>query len=571
MRLRDATRIGSFHHVLRCAVFFCLLQAGARPAHAQDMSDAARVEHPEKEPQNWLSFYGNYSGWSYSPLKQLTAKNVKGLVPVWAYPAGFTTGTLRQGLEAAPLVVDGVLYLVGMQNNVYAVDAATGKTRWSYVYQWPQQGIPPGPRGARGLAYGDGRIYMGTQNNHLVALDAKTGQEVWNVAIDDGFVCHCGMTSPPLFIKGKVIAGSSGGDIGYMRGYVNAFDAKTGERIWHHETIPAPGEPGSETWVGNGEAWKVGGASAWFTGTYDPETNLTFWGTGNPYPDYDGENRKGTNLYANSVIALDVDSGKMKWYFQETPHDVYDYDSGSEPIILDLNLKGQKHKVIFHPGKNGFVYVYDRETGEFLDSFPYGAPTWTKGLDRSGKPIDPVDPKIAKDFLLCPALSNGARGISHSAYSPHTGWWYTTDFEYCSYLKGPGNGNEGRINPAVPPNISAFDPATGKKQWMFAAKYFNVSSLLATAGDLIFAGDLEGNAFALDARTGQKVWSFNTGGRISSPPVTFSVDGRQYVTFSTGGGSTTENLVPRMWPESKGLLPQPTSTLFVFALPESGK
>jgi alcohol dehydrogenase (cytochrome c) len=539
-----------------------------RTAGAQNQPDASRLEHTDREPQNWLTYYGNYAGWSYSPLDQITRQNVKKLVPVWSFAAGVSNPGLRQGLEAAPLVVNGVLYLVGMQNNVYALDAATGRIRWTYTYKWPQEGVPPGPRGARGLAFGDARIYMGTQDNHLVALDAESGREVWNVEVQDASKCNCGMTSAPLFIGGKIIAGSAGGDLGYMRGYVIAFDAESGKLIWHFEVIPAPGEPGSETWMGDQNAWKVGGGAPWFTGTYDPQLHLTFWGTGNAYPDYDGETRPGDNLYTNSLLALDVNTGKLKWYFQETPHDVYDYDSASEAIILNLTVSGQNRNVLLHPGKNGFVYVYDRGTGRFLYSFPYGRPTWNKGIGRDGKPIDPVDPKKLKEFLLCPATQHGARGISHSAYSPHTGWWYTTDFEYCSYIKGPGVPNQGVINPAVPPNISAFDPATGAKQWQFNTKYFNVSSLLATAGDLVFAGDLEGNAFALDARTGQKLWSFNTGGRIVSPPIAFSLNGRQYVTISTGGGSSTEAIVPRLWPEAAGHTPQPTSALFVFALPQ---
>lgn len=554
---------------VRCVascLFLCLMLAGASVGLAQTPS---RTESIDKEPQNWLTFYGNYQGWSYSQLNQITRENVKQLVPVWALPAGPSNSTLRQGLEAAPLISNGVLYLEGMQNNLYAVEAATGKLLWTYIHPWPEQGAPASPRGARGLAIGDGRVYMGTQDNHLIAFDAESGNQVWNVTVDDVSVCRCGMTSPPLFVKGKVIAGVAGGDIGYVRGYLNAFDAKTGERIWHFDVIPPPGQPGSETWTG--DSWKGGGGATWYTGTYDPGLNLIFWGTGNPYPGYDGSGRQGANLYTDSLLALDADTGKLKWYFQETPHDLYDFDSSSEAVVLDLNVEGRKRKVVVHPAKNGFVYVYDREIGQFLYSFPYGSPTWTKGIDRTGRPTDTVIPKEQTNFLMCPALSSGARGISHTAYSPRTGWLYTTDFEYCTYIRGGGQPDQSSLNPKVPPNVSAFDPATGKKMWTFPTKYFNVSSLLATAGDLIFGGDLEGNAYALDARTGEKLWSFNTGGRIVSPPVTFSVDGRQYVTFSSGGGSTTENLVSRMWPESKGRIPQPTSTLFVFALPAKGK
>ena len=545
----------------------CMILGAACPAAAQDAT-TARIAHAEKEPQNWLTFYGNYRGWSYSSLAEITRENVKRLVPVWAFPAGFPTGLagLRAGLEAAPLVVDGVLYLEGMQNNVYAVEANTGRTVWTYEYKWPDVKTYS-IRGARGIAFGDGRIYMGTQDNHVVALDAKTGSEVWNIHVEDNAECACRITAAPLFVKGKVITGNAGSGYGQMRGHINAYDAKTGSLAWHFEVVPTPGEPGSETWAGAEENyWKTGGGGAWFTGTYDPETNLIFWGTGDPTP-VNGTLRPGPNLYTASLVALDADSGKLKWYFQETPHDLYDYDSAAEPILVDMSVQGQKRQVIVHPTKNGYTYEYDPETGKFLRAFAYSSPNWNKGIDDHGLPIEPIVPKEQKDYLVCPSIHTGGRGIQHSAYSPHTGWWYTSDFELCSHFKdGSDKGDE--LNPNVPPNISAYDPATGKRQWTFNTKYYNMSSLLATAGDLIFGGDLEGNAFALDARTGQKLWSFNTGGRIASAAVSYSVNGRQYVAIGSGGGSETEGRLLKYYPDATGRIPQPTSTLFVFALPE---
>ena len=531
---------------------------------------ASRIEHAEKEPQNWLTFYGNYGGWSYSPLNQITRENVKQLVPAWAFSAGAppASTTIRNGLEAAPLVADGVLYLEGMQNNVYAMEAATGRALWTYTYKWGDKPIT-GIKGARGLALGDGRVYMGTQDNHLVSLDAETGKEIWNVEVQSFSECLCKITAAPLLVKDKVITGVAGGGQLHMRGYVDAFDAKTGERLWHFDVIPSPGQPGSETWTD--ESWKMGGGATWFTGTYDPELNLIYWGTGDPAPAYKPDVRPGLNLYATSLLALDADTGQLKWYFQETPHDLYDYDSQAEPVIVDLTLDGRKRKVIVHPSKNGFVYVYDRATGDLLRTFPYSWQNWTKGLDAHGVPKETVIPEDQKNFLICPSISNGARGISHSAYSPRTGLWYTTDLEMCSFLVDGADNRKDAMNPNILPNISAYDPATGKKQWTFNTKFYNMSSLLATAGDLIFAGDLEGNAFALDARTGQKLWSFNTGGRIASPPVSFSAGGRQFVTVSVGGGSTVENYVPNLYPETKDRYPQPGATLFVFALPEKSK
>lgn len=544
--------------------------SAASSALAQDAA-TLRIEHADQEPQNWLTFYGNYRGWSYSPLNQITRENVKNIVPVWAFPAGFPTGTagLRPGLEAAPLVVDGVLYLEGMQNNVYAVEAATGRQIWTYEYKWPEVKTFS-IRGARGLAYGDGRIYMGTQNNHVVALDAKTGAEVWNILVEENSNCQCRITAPPLYIKGKVLTGNAGSGYQALRGHINAYDAKTGSLVWHFEVIPAPGETGAETWAGaEDNYWKTGGGGAWFTGTYDAATNSIFWGTGDPTP-IDGKLRPGPNLYTASLLSLDADTGKLKWYFQETPHDLYDYDSAAEPVLIEMNVGGQKRPVIVHPTKNGFTYEFDPETGKFLNAFPYSAPNWNKGIDKAGLPIDPVVPKETKEGLVCPSIHTGGRGIQHSAYSPRTGWWYSSDFELCTHFVDGGDKGD-LVNPNVPPNISAFDPVTGKKEWTFNTKYYNMSSLLATAGDLIFAGDLEGNVFALDAKTGKKLWSFSTGGRIASAAVSFSVNGRQYVAVGSGGGSETEGRLAKLYPESAAHLAQPASTLFVFALPEKEK
>jgi len=526
---------------------------------------AARIERTDKEPQNWLTYYGNYGAWSYSPLNQITRDNVKQLVPVWALSAGYpTNSSLRAGLESAPLVEDGVLYLEGMQNNVYAVDAATGQRLWSYVYHWPEQSIPGG-KGARGIAIGEGLVFMGTQDSHVVALDAKTGKETWNVVMDDVFKCLCGITSAPLYVRGKVITGVAGGD-GPFRGYIKAFDAKSGKLLWTFYTIPAPGEPGSETWVG--DSWKTGGVATWLQGSYDPDLNLLYWGTGNAYPDLSGKGRQGDNLYAASLIALDPDTGTLKWHFQETPHDVYDFDSAMEPVLFDSSEGGRMRKLVLHSSKNGFAYLIDRESGKFLKGFPYaGTVNWTPGLDQNGKPIDAFVPENKPtNQLTCPGTA-GARNFNHSAYSPRTGWWYTSSAEWCSRIAPGPNLRAGRaLNPDSPPHIAAFDPLTGKQQWIFATQYVNNSSLLATGGDLIFGGDMDGDTFALDARNGKKLWSFNTGARIVSPPVSFSVNGRQFVAIGSGGGSVADGQIATFWPETKDKQPQSAATLFVFAL-----
>jgi alcohol dehydrogenase (cytochrome c) len=549
------------------------LFAPAQSAWAQQPS-ASRIEHADKEPQNWLTYYGNYGAWSFSPLGQITRDNVRRLVPVWAFAAGNPTHhSLIAGLEAAPLVVDGVLYLVGMQNNVYAMDAVTGTRLWNYIYRWPDHDIL-GNRGSRGLAYGDGLIYMGTQDDHVVALDAKSGKEVWNVVLDDTVQCKCSITSPPLYVKGKVITGMAGGG-GTIRGKIRALDAGTGKVLWQFDTVPAPGAPGSETWAG--DSWKIGGVATWLQGSYDPDLNMVYWGTGDAFPTLKVESRAGSNLYSSSLLALDADTGKLKWYYQEIPHDIFDYDSNMEPVLFDANVGGRMRKLVLHSSKNGYAYLLERDTGKFLRAFPYAATVnWSKGLDDEGKPVDYFIPtRDSTDQVTCPGTA-GARNFNHSAYSPRTGWWYTSSAELCNHMTPPAEGATpnvrlGRmLNPDSPPFIAAFDPLTGNKQWTFFTKYTNQSSLLATAGDLIFGGDLDGEAFALDARTGKKLWSFNTGSFIVAPPVSFSVNGRQFVAIASGGGSYMDSQVAQFWPETRGRTPQRGAMLFVFALPVSG-
>jgi alcohol dehydrogenase (cytochrome c) len=543
-----------------------LLGQAAATFSGQDVT-AERIEQADKEPQNWLTFFGNYGAWSYSSLDQITRENVKHLVPVWAFPTG------GNGLEAAPIVADGVLYLEDPENDVFAIDASTGSLLWKKKYDYAA-GTRALIHRARGVAIGYGMVFLGTNDDHLAALNAKTGKEVWNVTVEDASKCGCLIASPPLVVKNMVIAGGNGGDAAH-RGYLSAFDAKTGKLIWRFYSIPAPGEPGSETWTG--DSWKFGGGSMWYQGSYDPELNLIYWGVSNPSSDYYGEDRKGVNLYTDSLVAIDASTGKLKWYFQETPHDLYDYHSSLEPALIDVQENNKKRKLVLHSSKNGFAYVLDRENGAYLSSFPYvEALTWTKGLDKEGKPIDAVVPELGKDYLFCPGALGG-HNRNHSAYSPRIGWWYSTSLEMCSKIKPAreiveegdhytGGDFDRELSPTSTPFIGAFDPLTGKRKWTFRTKYMNVSSLLATAGDLVFGGDVEGYAFALDARTGEKVWSFSTGGRVASPPVSFSVNGRQYIAIASGGGSRSEISVPMLWPASRSSFPQNASTLFVFAL-----
>lgn len=562
---------------LLCLLCLCHQTFAARRAQPGVDLQPERIARADSEPQNWLTYGGNYGAWRHSQLAQINSQNVKKLVPVWSFP----TGELRGGLNATPLVADGIMYLVGPHNRVFAINAATGEKLWSYFYQLPKDFSVPYTPGTRGIALAYGMVYLGTLDNHLVAIDAKTGREVWDVEIQDVRQCGCNVTSAPLVVKDKVIVGGTGGETAH-RGYLTAFDAKTGKLLWRFYTIPAKGEPGSETWAE--ESWRYGGGPTWLTGSYDPELNLLYWGVGNPSSDFYGEGRRGDNLYTNSIVALDPDTGKLKWYFQEIPHDLYDFDSSYECVLVNARKDGVERKLLVHPNKGGFTWVVDRETGKFVSGYPFiDTLTWMKGLDAAGKPTGllPVPPD--KQTYVCPSVCGG-RSWNHSSFSPRTGLWYNVGWEFCGIIKPEklevieGQGLFGGGADIIPPkgvkpygHIDAYDPATGERKWRYDTKYANLSSLLTTAGDLLFAGDVEGNAFALDARSGEKLWSFNTGGGISGSPVSYAVNGRQYVAVPSGMGSLIGGVVPIIWPEAKGRLPEGASTLFVFALPEENK
>lgn len=564
-------------HSIR-SLFVCLLVVALIAevrALAQELT-GARLVLAEREPQNWMTYYGTYNAWRYSSLSAINRANVGNLQPAWI----FHTGRSEGGLNATPLVLDGVMYLVGPFNRVFAIDAATGKTLWKYFYELPQITIPNTP-GTRGIALGYGRVYLGTLDNHLVALDSKTGRELWDVEIEDVRQCGCNITSAPLVVKDKVIVGVTGGEYAH-RGYLNAFDARTGKSVWRFYTIPGPGEPGFDTWAG--DSWKYGGAPTWLTGSYDAELNQVYWGVGNPSSDFHGDHRKGDNLYTNSIISLDADTGKLKWFFQEIPHDLYDFDSAYECVLIDVMRGGRKQKLLVHPNKGGYTWVLDRVTGKFVSAWPYAdAINWMKGVDAEGKPRDLLPIPTNTTTFVCPN-AGGSRSWNHSAYSPRTGLWYNTGAEWCGTITPQKEnitegarifgGTMGFLPPKNGPafgHIDAFEPVTGKRVWSFRTKYVNMGSLLATGGDLIFTGDIEGNALALDARTGKKLWSFNLGGGMSGSPVTYTANGRQYVAIPAGNGGIIRRFLPQVWPEVTGAMPEPASALVVFALPVTAR
>jgi alcohol dehydrogenase (cytochrome c) len=550
-------------------ILFCLALL-ATSASAQDW---ARLLNSDKEPQNWLSYGGNYSAHRYSALDQINRGNVKTLAPAWSFETGD-----QSGLNATPIVADGVLYLMGPKNRVFALKADTGELLWKYFYKLSVTSTPYQPV-PRGLAVAFGRIYFGTLDNHVVALDAKTGRELWDIEVEDTRQCGCNITSPPLIVKDKVIVGGTGGEHAH-RGYLNAYDAKTGRHLWRFYTIPAPGEPGSETW--DPRMLKYGGAPAWLVGSYDAELNLLYWGIGNPSSDFYDEFRAGDNLYSNSIIALDPDTGKLKWYYQEVPHDMYDFDSAYECVLIDYVKDGKTQKLLVHANKGGYTWVLDRATGKYVNAYPHvDNLTWLKGVDKNGRPVEmqPVPP--GQETFVCPGAVGG-RNYDHSSYSPRTKFWYNIGWEICNVIKPQKleivegkelfGGNMDFKPPKDKPaygHINAFDPLTGERKWRYTTRGMNVASLLSTGGDLVFSGDVLGEVFALDARTGEKLWAHDTGAGCSGSPISYAVNGRQYVAMPTGMASLVGGLTTMLWPETASKLPPRASKLVVFALPDA--
>lgn len=555
---------GVLRGALVAAVAFSVLNAA-------DVT-ADRLERAESEPENWLTYYGTYKSWRYSPLDQINRSNVKHLTPVWAFESGLDDG----GMQSAPLVVDGVMYVSTAQNHVFALDAVTGEQIWRYQHELPDEIPAVYGNWNRGVALAYGLVYLGTLDNHVVALDAGTGREVWRVEVENSRQCGCNITSAPLIVKDMVITGVTGGDSAH-RGYLNAFDAKTGRHRWRFWTIPGPGEPGHETW--KGDSWKHGGGSTWITGTYDPDLDLVFWGVGNPAADFYGESRKGDNLYTESVVALDADTGKLEWYYQEIPYDVWDYDSAYELVLLDLEVKGTQRKVIVNPNKSGYVWVLDRTNGEFLGAWSLVEHSnWIERIDEDGNLIGRNEPPVGKPTLICPAIGGG-RSWNHGAYSPETGWFYSTGLEWCQTLTVmPEEPREGMAffggefqmthpdGAVAHSHLGAYDPLTGKRHWQYRHKYPLLASQLATGGGLLFTGDATGRFIALDTKTGEELWDFRTGSGHRGSAVTFAVDGRQYVVTPSGWGSALAGLTTQLWPETADF--PSGSSIFVFALPE---
>ncbi len=531
---------------------------------------------------DWPNYGGTQFSWRYSALDQINTQNVKTLLPAWL----FQTGDYADNLQATPIVQDGVMYLISARAHVFALDAATGREIWTYKYPDSPRSVP-GFVGNRGLAVGDGEVLFGTKDNYVVALDQKTGRMVWRVNLDDARQCGCNITAAPLVVKDKVIVGGTGGD-GAHRGYITALFLKSGRLAWRWYVIPGPGEKGNETW--KGDSWRFGGGAPWLTGSYDPALNLLYWGTGNAAADFYDADRlpagagksKDINLYTASVVALDADTGKLRWHHQEVHDDQWDFDSAYEVLLMDREIRGRMRQVLVHMNKSGLTSVLDRVTGEFLGAFSVPeVRNWISGVTEDGDLVGRNEPQLGKTTTICPSAA-GAKSWNSMAYSPRTGYLYVPVLELCEDItpnNEPPQEGQNYMNGSFPlklapgrstySHVDAWDPVTGKRGWSMPYKYVLLASMLATAGDLVFTGNPEGEFFALDAKSGEKLWSYQTGAGHRGGSVSYAVNGRQYIATSTGWhisvvGGAAQNLFPDQdW--------RLGSTLVVFALPEGSR
>ncbi len=507
-----------------------------------------RLRSSRTEPQNWLMYWGDYQGTHFSPLAQIDASNVQQLRSVWALPLPGDSV-----LEGTPLVVDGVMYVTGGGNpaTVTAVDARTGRQIWRWAR--PQRAVNPYEinRFSRGVSILGNRLFVGTLDAALIALDARTGLPVWETQVADTMDGYS-ITSPPLVVKDRIIVGVAGGEFA-TRGWIDSYDAATGERLWRFNTIPGVGEFGNDTW--KGDSWKTGGGATWLTGTYDPQLNTLYWPVGNPAPQIDRSVRGDLdNLFSDSVVALDPDTGQRKWHYQFTPNDGHDWDSVQDMILVDRVWRGQNRRLLLHADRNGHFYVLDRTNGTFLSGTAFVYQNWNSGFDKTGRPISIPGSNSSSEgsFLVYPTVG-GATNFQAPSYSPISGWLYLEYSEggqqYVSapvdiergrqYLgRSPAMGKPLERGPNDPPpgaGIKAIDPENGKTVWDF--KVFRGSltnGLMATAGGVVFAASRDGNLIALDAATGKHLWHFQTGGSMAASPMSYAVDGRQFVAVSAG-------------------------------------
>lgn len=511
------------------------------PVTAERLVDAAA------EPENWLMYSGDYKSQRYSTLDQIDRSNVADLRVAWVHQFN----TLSR-VETTPIVVDGLMIITESPSNVIALDAVTGRPFWRYDHPVNEDDIRLCcGLNNRGVAILGDRIFHGTVDAHLMALDLNTGNVIWDVEVA-GAESGYSITSAPLVVGDKVITGMAGGEFG-VRGFLDAYDVETGELVWRFYTIPGPGEPGNETW--SGDSWRTGGAPTWVTGSYDPEFNLIYWGTGNPAPDWNGDMRLGDNLWADAVVAVDADTGELVWGFQFTPHDTHDWDAIQIPVLADLEVGGVLRKLLFWANRNAFYYVLDRETGEFLHGVPFAEQTWAQGLDPNGRPILVEDMDPTEDGVVVSPTIGGATNWNSPSYSPLSGLFYTYALDGATiyykrddeYVEGDRfTGGYGQ-NADDPENffaaIRALDPMTGALQWEYPiATQGSRPGILTTGGGLVFSGSGDGYIFALDQDTGESLWYLSVGRAVHAAPMTYSVGGRQYMSVAASGSLFTFTL-----------------------------
>ena len=526
----------------------------------------ARIERARSEPHNWLTYYGAYDAQRFSQLDQINSGNVAQLKTAWVFqaaPIGLIANPPSFSLEAAPIVVDGVMYLSGWDGYVWALDAATGDELWRYRHAIPLDLPLCCGNVNRGVAVARGKVFYSSPNGHLVALDAVTGRPVWSKIWLDPRAGESS-TMAPLVVKDMVIVGSSGAEYG-VRGHIDAFDVNSGQRIWRRYPVPKPGEPGSDTWASN-DAWERGGGSAWITGSYDPQLNLLYWATSNPSPDFDGSARPGDNLYTDSLLALDPDTGAIRWHYQFTPHDVWDYSGVNENILFE----DRGRPMLAHFDRNGYLFILDRRTGERQSVTQFGdRVNWGRIDPATGRVTDRREP-TREGVEICPGPA-GSKEWPHASYSRSTGLLYTPVIDACAtfrtfptpFKEGLSYyGGEAIVHPAQVRGgaVKAYR-TDGSLVWQWRYKFPIVASVLSTAGDVLFVGTPDGFFIALDARSGRELWRFRTGTGIHSNPVTYSVGGKQYVAVPTGWGGWIKGFAPNLFGHERG------SALFVFALP----
>jgi alcohol dehydrogenase (cytochrome c) len=559
------------------------------PSTATQEVTTERLLKADQEPQNWLQVNKDYAAHRYSELDQVNKNNVKDLHVAFMVALGYQTGTAKipmAGYQSTPLVDDGAMYVVDGWGVVYRIDVkepAKAKIAWVMDPGTDKNDMLIGTN--RGLTLYKNFVISVTGDCKVLWTNRDTGELVKTIKFDDPKTSHCSLTAAPLLVDDKLIVPGSGGDQG-ARAHIDALNADTGARLWQTYSVPGPGEPGHETWKGNTNAWEHGGGSFWQTGSYDPETKLTYWGTGQPVPMFDPEYRPGDNLYTDATLGLDANTGKIKWYFQYTPGDFLDYDEIGIQQLIDTKVNGENRKILAHFGRNGFFYTFDRANGQFIAAEPYALKiNWTDGVDpKTGKPIEYDSNKDLQVYKIgkpsrreqgtlegCPNIQGGVNFMPTS-YSQRTHLSYGGAIEGCSNIT-PDPSNDasgdywlgGKFANAedVKGSVTAMDPATGKKAAQQPLDHAVYSGVTSTAGGLVFTTTTDGTIYALDDATLKPLWTFNAGSFSSAPPMTYAVNGKQYVAVLIGGNNITKDLLNKT-ATMKDM--QNTSLLLVFSL-----